>query len=114
MISVNQQTKGETMETGEGKRGPGRPRKKQTELPITGRGAEALDIPEIDEAAEAYVEVRDRRQALTEKEVAAKDKLLGLMKGHKLSKYVFDGRLVEVVPIDETVKVKKLPSPDED
>jgi hypothetical protein len=57
--------------------------KRQTALP----GMERKEIPEVNDAAEAYVEARDKRMALTEKEVEAKDALLTVMTKHKLQVY---------------------------
>jgi hypothetical protein len=69
----------------------------------------AVDDPEIEEleaAAEEYVEVRDRRMALTVDEVELKETLLSLMHKHSKQKYVHDGIEIRVVAKDETVKVK--------
>lgn len=52
--------------------------KKQSELP----GVESQSIPEIEEAAENYRSVRDKRMALTEKEVAAKVNLIQVVQAH--------------------------------
>lgn len=57
--------------------------KKQLRIPGTERNA----IPELDAAAEVYVKERDKRMSMTEKEVAAKDVLIGMMKKHGLSIY---------------------------
>ncbi len=69
----------------------------------------AMDDPAIEElesAAEAYVEVRDRRMALTESEVELKDKLLTMMDANGKVVYHRDGIEIRVVPKDRTVKVK--------
>lgn len=58
-------------------------RKKQTELP----GMERQTIQEVNDAAEAYVDARDERMALTEKEVTAKDALIRAMQKHELTVY---------------------------
>lgn len=52
--------------------------KAQTELP----GVEAPTIKEIEEAAENYVAVRNKRMSLTEKEIAAKTNLTQVMQEH--------------------------------
>lgn len=63
--------------------------------------------PDIDEAEEAYVEIRDARQELTPREVAAKAELLALMKKHNLLVYKTpSGATVRVVVESETVKVE--------
>jgi len=67
-------------------------------------------IEEIEDAALQYASVRDRRMALTDKEVEAKDFLLAQMKKHDKLKYyrhtkkgVID---VQRVPEGEKLKVK--------
>jgi hypothetical protein len=60
--------------------------KKQLKIP----GTEGETIKELNDAAEAYVTERDKRMKLTEKEVAAKDTLINVMKNHKLSVYKDD------------------------
>ena len=87
-LSLNRKTKG-TMP------------KKQAELP----GVEAPSIKAIDDAADEYVSVRDKRMALTEKEITARDVLANLMHKHKLESYRYDDRIVTIVPA-EKVKVK--------
>lgn len=80
---------------------------KQTKIP----GTERQKIKAIDKAAEAYVEVRDERMGLTKKEKEAKEKLLSLMKEHKLDSYTDEDAspplIVTVEAKDETVKVKR-------
>ena len=86
--------------------------KDQMEIP----GTERPKIAAIDNAAAAYVEARDKRMALTEKECAAKIKLIETMQKHadKLSRdsddnllYRYDDQLVTVGDV-LTVKVKTL------
>lgn len=60
--------------------------KRQKALP----GLEKETIGEVDTAAEAYVKERDKRMTMTEKEVAAKDKLIEVMRKHKLTIYKDD------------------------
>jgi len=55
-------------------------RKKQTELP----GMERKTIREVNDAAEAYVDARDERMRLTEKEVERKQALISAMQKHEL------------------------------
>lgn len=98
---------------------------KQKELPGVGR----KEIKELDEAAEAYVDVRDRRMALTKEEVKAKETLTLLMKAHKMKAYSYEGerlngesgetetveRLVKVEKVDKiTVRIPKEPAPEEE
>lgn len=56
---------------------------KQQRIP----GTEGKSIKEIDDAAEHYVEQRDKRMKLTEKEVEAKKSLADVMAKHKLAIY---------------------------
>ena len=84
-------------------------KKKQPELEgMTGPGVAPVVIPEIDKAAEKYVNIRDKRMLLTEDEIEAKGLLTELMKKHSLKTYRYDERLVELKPGEETVKVKKV------
>lgn len=53
--------------------------KEQTEIP----GMEAPKIKEIERAAAKYVDARDARMKLTEKEVAAKAALIEVCKEHE-------------------------------
>ncbi len=76
--------------------------KKQTEL----KGIEAPSIPEIDEAAELYVEYRDKRTEFQEKEKDAKEKLQALMEAKKLKTYRFDDNIVELTGTTK-LKVKR-------
>lgn len=57
--------------------------RKQKSLP----GMERKTIKELDDAGEAYKEVRDERIACTEKEVTAKQGLIAVMKKHKVQVY---------------------------
>jgi hypothetical protein len=84
---------------------------KQKEL----EGMEKPSIPEIEEAADAYVSIRDKRMAMTEKEVAAKTNLLQVLLSHESelspgedgSKlYRFDDEIVLLKPGKRVVKVK--------
>lgn len=83
-------------------------RPKQTEM--EGPGISRVKVAEVEEAADEYEAVRDRRMALTEKEVEAKAKLRMLMEKHLLTVYVFDegGEKVTVTCQPEIqVKVKR-------
>ena len=44
-------------------------------------------IEELDDAALAYVDIRDQRMTLTPKEVAAKERLIRLMEKNHLTEY---------------------------
>ena len=80
-------------------------RPKQTEI----AGIERKVHKDVRDAAEEYVDARDERMELTEKETATKATLMAAMKKHGLSKYIDEEAeiVVEVVPSDETVKVRK-------
>ena len=64
---------------------PRRPR--QTSIP----GTEGPRILELDRAAEAYVDVRNERMELTEREVAARSGLGATMRKHGQTVYRVDG-----------------------
>jgi len=87
--------------------------KKQTHIP----GTEPKSIKEVDTAAEAYVEARDERMALTEKEVEAKDALINVMKKHDLSVYRDDEAdpplVVTIIPGVDKVKVSRVTDGDD-
>lgn len=79
-------------------------RKKQTFIP----GTEPESHPDIDRAAELYVDARDERCRLSKEEAEAQDNLLETMLKHGLSTYEFDGKIV--VALSKTkivVKTKK-------
>lgn len=57
--------------------------RRQAEL----EGMERKAVKEVDDAAEGYCDVRDRRMKLTKKEKAAKDALIVVMKKHNLTVY---------------------------
>lgn len=83
---------------------------------MKGPGVEPPSIPKIEEAAEAYVEIRHKRMALTEKEVTARTILSHVMGEHKgeLPKdedgnlfYPYDGKRVLLLCGKERIKVKQ-------
>jgi hypothetical protein len=73
---------------------------------------ERQKIQEVDDAAESYVDARDKRMKLIVKETEAKAALLGVMKKHKLEVYKDESAspplVVTVVPGEDDVKVKSL------
>lgn len=84
---------------------------KQLEIP----GAERPKIKEIEEAAEGYVNLRDKRMRILTQEIAAKENLLQIMIAHSkdLPKnaegevhYRYDDELVILKPGKNNVKVK--------
>lgn len=60
-------------------------KKSQKQLRIAGTQSKAHD--DIDAAAEVYVDIRDKRMALTEEEHAAQKVLVETMTAHKLKVY---------------------------
>lgn len=85
--------------------------KAQLQIP----GTEAPQIKQIEEAAEAYTAIRDRRMKLTDNEITAKAALMTIVQEHQheLSKnedgdYIYkleDGRIV-IYTHKDNVKVK--------
>ena len=63
-------------------------------------------IPEIEAAADEYVEARDTRMAAMEPEKEAKERLKELMKKHNQTQYEYDSRIVTLNG-EPDVKVKK-------
>ena len=83
---------------------PHRRKAKQRSLP----GMENRGILELEEAAEAYMDNRDKRQRLLKDEVALKGNLRFLMQKHDKLVYRHDG--VEIIrsPMDDGIKVKSI------
>lgn len=81
-----------------------RSKPKQQKIP----GTESKVHPDIVNAAESYVEVRDERCELSKRESERAGVLLEAMKRHGLTTYALeDGTRVEVVPGADKVKVRK-------
>lgn len=91
---------------GNGRRGKAR----QTYMP----GTEPLRIRAIDEAAEVYRDIRDRRKELTTEECKANEKLLGLMKDHMLMSYRYDGSEVTIAKEKEKARVRRIATDDDE
>jgi hypothetical protein len=91
---------------------PRRKRAKQKRLD----GIEPDDrIKEIEDAADNYVDCRDERMGLTDKEVAAKEKLIEVMRKHKKAIYKGEGFTVTLNHKESTdVKVQTAPDPEEE
>jgi hypothetical protein len=77
-------------------------RAKQSDLP----GMEDSALKDLESKAEEYVDARDERMEMLEKEVALKQEILGLMKKHHKTTYKRDGIEIRVVPTDEKLKIK--------
>ena len=75
---------------------------RQARLP----GTEDAAIESLEALAEEYVEVRDRRMALTAAEADFQQKLLAEMKALDKKRYVHDGVQIEVIATDEKVRVR--------
>jgi hypothetical protein len=80
--------------------------KKQKELP----GMEVPVIKEVVEAAEDYVDKRDKRMACTTKESAAQSHLMNMMEKNNLTEYVFDGQKATIVEGGKKVRVRQIPA----
>lgn len=65
--------------------------KKQPALP----GLDKAVAKEVEDAADEYVEVRDKRSALAKKEKEASAVLIVAMRAAKLTSYRYDGHLIE-------------------
>lgn len=67
-------------------------------------------IKEISDAAENYENIRDQRMELTKQEVDANDKLVAVMRKHKIRAYRDDNYhpplTVELAAKDATIKAK--------
>lgn len=94
---------------------PNQPMKNKTpDLPnVEGAGVTEKRIRSVDDAAEEYVDARDKRMTLTKQEVEKKEKLKSLMLKHGLNRYTLDDDLSEVVvdPGEADVKVRRIKQP---
>lgn len=70
------------------------------------QGMEPPSIEELDDLADRYVALRDKRMRLAEDETNKRDLLHVKMKEHKLTSYEYDGKVIEIVA-DEKIKVRK-------
>lgn len=88
---------------------------------VTGKGVAPVRIKAVDDAAEEYVKIRDRRMAMTKKEVQAKQTLIDLL--HKNAEkigaddegvmcYEYDDVVVELKPGKEQLKVRTATNPE--
>ncbi len=81
--------------------------KKQLKIP----GTQPKEIKEVNAAAESYVDVRDERMALTERETEARDALVKVMKKHGLDVYVDEDAapplVVTIIAGEDKVKVRR-------
>lgn len=85
------------------------PKAKQDDLPeMEGEGVSQPRIKELDIAADKYVDVRDKRMAWTEKEVAARTDLVQKMLAHNQTVYRYGDHEVVVKPGSPGVKVRNV------
>lgn len=100
--------------------------KKVVELPgMVGDGVAPASIPEIDKLCEKYVHERDKRCALTPKEIEAKGNLIAAIHKHVKAGtlhpdsdgavvYRYDDLRVILKPGKETLKIKSVDDDEED
>jgi hypothetical protein len=88
---------------------PEEPKAKQGHLPEM----EPPSIPEIEEAAEAYVKARNKWQRAHQPMMEAQEILHGVMREKGQRRYEFDSKIVEIVG-SEKVKVKAAKEDDDD
>lgn len=77
-------------------------RAKQAALP----GVEPHRIPALTRLAKDYCSARDERMAAGVVEVELKDKLIGMMKEHKLESYVSNDTTIVLTAGKDNIKVK--------
>ena len=81
--------------------------KKQEDLPaIEGEGVAQKKVPSIEKAADKYVEIRDKRMDLTEKEIDSRAVLIAAMHEAGVTTYVYDDYKITLAPGKEKVKVR--------
>ena len=85
--------------------------KKQMDIPGTERKA----IKAIEEKAEEYQELKEKRSAILSKEIACKGQLHELMKKHGETNYKCrdSDLMVSLISTEETIKVKHVESDEE-
>lgn len=85
---------------------------------MTIQGTEKPTIKEIDTAAEAYVDARDERMKLTDRESEVKEALIGVMKKHKVEVYRDENAVpplvVTLIPGEDKVKVSRAKGEEEE
>ncbi len=86
---------------------------KNQDLPgVEGEGVSRKKVKAVEIAADNYCDIRDKRMAMTEKEVDAKAVLIDKMKQHGLTVYVYDDHRVEILPGKEKIKVRTVDGDD--
>lgn len=85
-------------------------RPKQQDLPEMGN----RQLKDLSDAAYDYASIRDKRMELSQDEHRLKEKLLSLMKKHKMKEYVYEDVEIKVVAEEETVRVRIRKQKEED
>ncbi len=98
--------------------------RKQPDLPnIEGPGVGQVKIDAVEQAAAQYIKERDKRCAMTPKEIAAKQKLLDALHANKeklgtdgegATVYRYDDLVITLKPGKETLSVKAAATPELD
>lgn len=86
---------------------PRKPREKKPKQGYLSEDMAPVTDPEVDAAADAYIEARDARMELSKEEAKAQAALMLVMARKKLRAYEYAGRLVEVFA-NEKVRVKRM------
>ena len=77
-------------------------------------GTEPERIQEVEDSAESYRAIRDKRMTLTEDEVEANANLIEVMEKHNLTTYKTEhGQVVTIVPGKKKAKVKSVDTGEE-
>src|SRR3989304_9181646 len=82
------------------------------------KGTEQESIKEIDSAAESYVDARDKRINLTDREPEAKEALISVMRAHNVAVYRDENAdpqlIVTLTPGDDKVTVTRAKDEDDE
>lgn len=76
--------------------------KAQKDLP----GMSDRKMSDLSDAAYDYAKIRDKRMALSQEEHGLKERLLGLMKKHRMKEYRYEDVEITVVAENEKVRVR--------
>jgi hypothetical protein len=100
-------------------------KQRQEELPVGNEpgvaSADQISIPEVEAAADKYIEIRDKRCKMTPREVTAKEELITLIHAHsdKIAKnaegeqvYRYDDLIITLKPGKETLTIKEQTEPE--
>ena len=81
---------------------------KQGEL----KGVERPKLRDVEEAADDYIKVRDKRKELLEEMKADCERLIVAMRRNKITRYAFDGYVIALEEL-EKINVKSVKEDDE-